>query len=457
MDGRIAGLTAAALLTAGLALAGDVQAPRAVPVIDVRQSMPEWVAPGEAFPIDIVVGNLGTAVAEGVTVRTSLAPSIDLLEANPVPERLPGALLWALGPLTPGQQRTVRLRVAPRPGAAVAEVRSPVQVTYQTSVGSTAVTQVRRPQLELAVTGPDSGLVGEPVTFQIVVRNRGLAAANGAVLETLLPAGLTHPGGSDLENDIGTLGPGETRQIALRVTPTAAGDLTQRVRLTVPGEEPVERQVLLRAQDLRLRLVANGPHTLVDGWPASYELSLRNEGADVLPQARLVASLPSGLAFVGADGRGVYAAETHSVAWDLGDLRPGEERSLLWNGMARGSGEQVCEATVTSGARTCKRLSWKTILMRAATAPPAMPTPVPPLPDLAAPPPPTPFPASPPAPSAVGGSEATAPGASADMVAVAEFPAASPGPRPPEPGVWRPTHQPPQQGQVRTTAPTASP
>src|SRR5690349_10921030 len=82
MDGRIGGLTAAALLTAGLALAGEVPtgaapAPRAAPVLDVRQSMPEWVSPGEAVPIDVVIGNLGTAVAEGVTVRSTLAPSLD--------------------------------------------------------------------------------------------------------------------------------------------------------------------------------------------------------------------------------------------------------------------------------------------------------------------------------------------------------------------------------------------
>ena len=37
----------------------------------------------------------------------------------------------------------------------------------------------------------------------------------------------------------------------------------------------------------------------------------------------------------------VYTAGGHSLSWELGDLRPGEERALLWTGVARGTGEQV--------------------------------------------------------------------------------------------------------------------
>jgi uncharacterized repeat protein (TIGR01451 family) len=454
MDGWITGWTRAALLLAGLGLVGDLPgaepAPaRAQPLLDVRQSMPDWVSPGEAVPIDIVVSNLGTAVAEAVTVRSTLATSLDVTDATPIPERLPGALLWTLGPLTPGQQRVLRLRVLPHPGVAVAEVRSSVQVTFQSSVGTTAAAQVRRPELELAVTGPDSALVGEAVTFQIVVRNRGSGPAQNVVLETLLPPGLSHPSGSDLENDIGTLGSGETRQIALRVTPAAAGELTQRLRLCAAGEAVVERQARLRAQDLKLRLVANGPRLLYDGWPASYELSLRNEGVEVVPQARLAAVLPPGLGFVGADASGVYAPATHSVSWELGDLRPGKERSVLWNGIARGNGDQECEATVTSGSRTCRRLSWKMTMVRAAPMPAPVPAAAPPRPDLSTPPPPlTPPVLQPAPPPATGDRAVTAPAVSAEIVA--EGPVS-------EPLVWRRTRQPPQQGQPRSTVPAASP
>src|SRR5581483_5976911 len=102
MDGPRTAITAATLLVAGLALAAglpaaDLPPARSQPVLDVRQNLPDQIAPGESVPIDIVVRNVGAAPADAVTVHGALAPGLDLTEATPVPERLPGGLLWALG------------------------------------------------------------------------------------------------------------------------------------------------------------------------------------------------------------------------------------------------------------------------------------------------------------------------------------------------------------------------
>jgi uncharacterized repeat protein (TIGR01451 family) len=471
MDGRTTRIPAATLLLAALALtaglsAAELPPARAQPVLDVRQNLPDTIAAGESVPIDIVVRNVGAAPADAVTLRSTLAPGLDLTDATPVPERLPGGLLWALGALAPGQQRLIRLRVVPRAGTPLREVRSSVQVAFQSTIDSTAVAQVRRPELDLAVSGPETALVGEPATFQILVRNRGTAPAPGVVLETLLPPGLAHPAGNDLENDLGLLAPGEVRQVVLRVTPTAAGDLVQRLRVGAEGEQPVERQAPLHVPDLNLRLEVNGPRQLVEGWPASYELTLHNEGAEVVAQARLTAVLPPGFTFAGADAHAVYVTDTHSLAWDLGDLRPGETRTLLWHGIARGSGEQACEAAVTSGTRACKRLTWKVTVAQAPPAPLSLPAPGagPALPDLTAPPPSVPPTRTPPLPApAVNGPESTAPAASPQVVAPAETPApthpaaevaAAAGQVVP---VWRPSRQLLQSAPSRGGSPSAAP
>src|SRR5262249_6823158 len=96
MHGRIVGLIAAGLLTAGVAEAGECRSAGAgggrarQPVLEVRQSLPEWVARGEAVPIEILITNTGTAVADGVAVSSTLPASVDLMEATPTPERLRG-------------------------------------------------------------------------------------------------------------------------------------------------------------------------------------------------------------------------------------------------------------------------------------------------------------------------------------------------------------------------------
>jgi uncharacterized repeat protein (TIGR01451 family) len=467
MHGQLAGLIAAGLLTAGIALAGECPAAEAPadrapqPVLDVRQRLPEWVARGEAVPIEIVITNAGSTVAESIRVASTLRASVDLIEAAPTPERLRDSLCWTLGSLAPGQQHILRLRVQPRAGVRLTEVRSSVQVTFQTSVMSSSATQVRRPELELEATGPETARIGEPVAFQLVVRNKGNTPAHAVLLETLLPAGLSHPGGNDLENEVGNLEPGEVRRIVLRVTPTQAGDLRQRIRAQAAGEEAVEREVRLHVQDLKLALAANGPRVLYEGWPASFELTVRNEGADVVRQVRLTAVLPAGIAFVRADAGAVYAPETHGLSWDLGELRSGEARTVLWSGNARGSGEQTCQAILTAGAIPCKRVAWQTSVVRA----PPGPSPAPDAgPDLGAPPPPLP-PSLAAGPRPAGAApQGTAPPATPTGATMGGGdPAPAPGsaePARPPPGhssTWRPPPEPRPQGQPPAGAPAASP
>src|SRR5205085_1425494 len=99
--------------------------------------------------------------------------------------------------------------------------------------------------------------------------------------------------------------------------------------------EPVEREVGLLVQDLKLALTTAEPPLLQAGGAGVFELTVRNEGGEVIRQARLATGLPPGLAFVLASDRGGYDPAAHTLSWDLGDLQPGEGRTVLWKALAR--------------------------------------------------------------------------------------------------------------------------
>jgi uncharacterized repeat protein (TIGR01451 family) len=457
MHGRYAGVIAAVLLAGGIACPGGRCAagelpPDALPRIDVQQAMPLWVTPGEAVAVDVVIRNTGTASAENVTASSNLPASLELTEADPPPGRVRESLLWTLGTLPPGGRQVLRLRLTPRAGASLAEVRSSIRVTYQCGVSSSAVAALRRPALALNVTGPGTAVVGEPVTLQITVSNNGTLPAQGVSLQTLLPEGLTHPGGRDLENDLGTLAVGESRQATLAVMPTQAGELRARVRACAGGAEPAEREARLRVREIKLTLAANGPRLLYENWPGTFEVAVQNEGAEPVAQVCLAITLPDGLAFVRASDGGVYAAATHSLYWDLGTLRPGDKRTLAWNGVARTAGEQPCRIKLVAGLKATRQMTWQTTVARAGlqqaaaavTAPagsaPA-PPPAPAAPLLAAPPGvPGPPPQLPP-----GGGEGSPPGALSQVGGA------------PDPSPWRPntgsSPRPPAPGGSPATSP----
>lgn len=367
MYGRIVGLILAAALVLGPgSSARGQQAVRSQPMIEVEQNLPQRVEPGEAVPIEIVVRNNGTAAAQNVTVVASLPSARALLDAAPQPERVSGALQWALGVVEPGGRCVVRVRLASQAdGAAEAELRSAVKVTYQSSVQSDAVCVVRRPELALQVTGPDSALVGEAARIVIAVRNTGTAAVPDVMLQTVLPAGLSHPGGNDLESEVGTLKPGETRQITLAVTPTQAGEFRPRIAAVSRGATLIEHEGKLRVQEFKIVLATNGPRLLYQDWVGSFELVLRNDGRAAVGRLAIVAGLPRGLAVVRASDGGTYAAKDHRLHWELENLKPGESRTLVWNGVARGVGEQVCKVQLSAGTWLQEAVAWQTAVMKA--------------------------------------------------------------------------------------------
>jgi uncharacterized repeat protein (TIGR01451 family) len=376
MGGRVAEFVGAALL-AGLAVIGasarcsGQQAERNQPLLEVQQKLPDSLAPGRAAAIEIHIHNRGAA-AENVSATAVLPAGCELQAAEPGPERSTGSLRWMLGAMEAGGERILRLRLATTSGAwSQNELRSVVKVSYQTSIQNTAVAVVKQPALALRVSGPGATAVGEPASVNIAVSNTGGAAAEEVVLQTVLPAGLAHPGGNDLETDVGTLQPGETKQITLAVTPTQAGEFRHRIRALVRGAPAAEQEARLLARDWKVAVTANGPRLLYPDWTGSFEVVVKNEDARPAYQVSVSVGLPTGLVVARSSDNGVYDTKDRTLRWHLSELKPNETRTLVWSGVARAVGDQVCEVRVSSGSRGGKAITWRTAVPEAPATPAA--------------------------------------------------------------------------------------
>lgn len=344
--------------------------------LEVRQQMPESVTPGQPAAIAIVVRNPGMDAAENVVVAAGLPATCDLLDAEPNPERLPGSLRWTLGAIPSQAQRVVRFRLTtPASGLAGNELRSAVKVSYQASVSDTAVAVVQRPALTLRAKEPVGAAVGEPAAVVVTVANSGNTTAESVTLQTVLPAGLSHLGGNDLETEVGTLRPGETRQITLAVTPTRPGQFRHVIRALVRGTPTTEQEVTLTAQDLKLSLSPHGPHVLYPDWSGSFEVVVRNEDTRPINRIAVVVRLPTGLSVARANESAIVVEKDQSLRWQLNTLAPGESRTLVWNGVARTVGEQEWTVQVWAGERAGKAATARTTVLAAPTgaAPVAQP------------------------------------------------------------------------------------
>lgn len=345
--------------------------PAMAAAVEIQQKMPLRIEYGEPITIDMLVSNSGSARADNVVVRDTLPLDHELLEANPLPERFKGTLTWKLGRLEPGEQRSLRLRVLLKVGSVQSEFRHPVTVTFENIVNSSCVAEVLRPKLTMDLQHPDAANLSEPVSMVLTIKNVGTGPARNILVHAPLPTGLTHPSGSDLENTINVIEAGQSRTIALGLTPTQSGDIRGQIRVDAKGVDQVTREYRLRVRDVRLALVTSDQSLSSPDGTYTFGWSIANQGGETAQQVKLAVHLPEGFAFIRAGEQGVYDPQTHSVTWSIPELRAGDKRGVDLIGVPRKSGDLECKVLLWAGKhlQQQQRENWSVKLSKAPAAP----------------------------------------------------------------------------------------
>ncbi len=117
--------------------------------------------------------------------------------------------------------------------------------------------------------------IGGEIPVVITVSNPGTGRATGVVLEGVLPEGLAHRAGRELEFDIGSLKPGESRSIDLVLSTTGPGMHRMDVGVRADGQLEEREAVVVEvtappsSSPLSCRAVAtcNGRPPACSRWP----------------------------------------------------------------------------------------------------------------------------------------------------------------------------------------------
>src|SRR4029077_4104679 len=148
-----------------------------------------------------------------------------------------------------------------------------------------------------------------------------------------------HSSGSDLEFEVGTLKPGESRELDLSLFAAAAGPVTNVVSAQGEGNLQAEAraEVEVIAPELQVSMAGSKKRYLERN--ATYNLSVSNPGTAVANDIELVAVLPKELKFVEANNGGQFDAATHSVYWSLEELPPQESGTVTLTTLSLQPGE----------------------------------------------------------------------------------------------------------------------
>ncbi|MEX2217793.1 MAG: hypothetical protein WD749_03455 [Phycisphaerales bacterium] len=281
------------------------------PSLAIDLQAPESASLCDPIPVRVMVRNTGTGSTDPVQVRLLTPEGVTPAQAQGGQGgRADGALSFDAGQLSAGASREFTAHLKPdKIGrytfAAVAESREGMKAqSTETTINVWAA------QLETSIAGPETGFIRSNAPYRVTVRNSGNGPAEQATLRISMDrsARVIEPRARTEDQvaviDLGTIAPGDQREIPLVLFSNDAGplriraDAQARCAQTRPGELVTNFQT---APALLLEVIDTQDPVLV-GAEQVYRITVVNQGTGVDRDVTITAEIPEAFEFVTTGG-----------------------------------------------------------------------------------------------------------------------------------------------------------
>lgn len=300
--------------------------------IVVSREVPERARPNTNILYNLRVTNNASYPVDNVVITETLPAGLTLVSSSVTPQREGNNLIWALGRMNPKQSQIITITIRPTETGTI-RLSADTKINYRLGQLSESV-RVIEPALELMASAPRRVLVEDLIPVTMNVRNSGTAPIEGARLVHNLPQGLlTEEGRSRIEMLIGDLAPNESQSVSLSLRGVTVG--TYQPQFTVVDENDVSASTSITVSVTRpeLQITAEAPSMRFVGDIITYEVTVRNTGDGVAHATTVRQILSEGTALASADQGG--EANGNVVIWEVGNLQPGESKTLSSRVLAR--------------------------------------------------------------------------------------------------------------------------
>lgn len=326
---------------------------RATSAVSLRAEMPREVLANANFSYNVEVCNLTSLTLSNVVVTHSLDGA--RMGSSDIPGSGGG---FAVGELGPKACKTIKVNAT---AGASGSVRACSGATWQNSICCT--TNVVNPQLKITKSVTPAEITPcDTVTYTIEVTNTGTGVASNVKVADNLPQGLTTADGKTAWNwEVGSLAAGQTQRRTFTAKPTAkSGSFVNNASVTADNNLSAKTSdVTFVVKQPVLAITKVCPPNVRLGKPATFEITVTNNGDAVAKSTVVEDTLPAGSTVVSASDGGTAAAG--KVTWNLGDLAPKASKKLtvtlnlgaaVGNVQNSASARAVCADPVTANCST---------------------------------------------------------------------------------------------------------
>ena len=292
----------------------------------LEKTVPAEVMVGQSFSYHYNVTNLTPFPITEVVVKDRVTGNFTADSSSPQAANVSGGVAtWNLGDLGPRETATISLT-----GKAAEEgvITTCGWATYSPILCEPI--RVVKANLELVKTGPAQVTICDPIPYTITVRNTGSSVLTNVKISDEMDAGLqSSTGGAMASFDVGTLQPGQSRDVSLTATATRTGEFTNMASATSDQGVTAEDSVTTVVTAPSLSITCTTPDQRYAGRPIEVCATVSNSGNAPSENTMVEIMVPAGASFRGAGSGGSLVG--NKVVWNLGTLEANGSQEVCAN------------------------------------------------------------------------------------------------------------------------------
>jgi len=288
-------------------------------LVRLEKSAPAMVSLNQPFDYNYTV--VAKDKAKRVVVEEEIPAGTTYVSSDPKAEVSGSKVKWTLYNLEKGDNVALKLRVNP---TQVADLTNCAQITAYPEACTT--TTVGAPKLAIVKTTPNEQvLLGAGVPWNITVTNTGNFCAYDVVVTDTLPAGVSHSSGQKvLTQKLGTLAPGESRDITVNTNAAATGEHCNVAVVKSSNAGSAKDDACIVVVEAGLDVVKEGTPMQFVGKKATYKITVTNTGDLPLSDVVVTDTVPAQNKLLAAPGAQING---NTATWNT-RLGAGESKSF---------------------------------------------------------------------------------------------------------------------------------
>ncbi len=301
---------------------------------------------GQPQQMEVVVRNTGDGEARELNI------DLQLPEGCVADEKVLDQLVHA-GSLSPGEETRIQVQARPMTDGSQ-QFRAVARALGAESETREVGLNVIRPELELAVSAPQSTWVNSRAWYTLTVSNPTTIDIDNVALtmrvptlnvQTISEAADYDPATQTLKWNVGTVKAGDKAEFQMIAVAADAGPhlLTAGMESRLTERKEIVIDTLAQARANLAVSVAQKELPAPVGVPCTYQVLVENRGTEVAESIDVKIALPEGWSSENTD---TYEFIQGAVAFLVPSLAPGERKELTFEATSLVAGENMVRATV---------------------------------------------------------------------------------------------------------------